>query len=208
MLHLQRSSLSKFLLCVEYGLISLTGVSLILFGLIDGAYKIHVLTTTFVIAVFPVSARLFTSRWKLGDIGFQWKNTKESLLWYGLSAVLGILGLWLYSYIFHIPKVIVDNQTLVYYSVGGSIIQELLYRGYLMRLGRQLFGEGVLNIVVNVIVFVGMHIFYPEFIQKLWILIPAGFVFTLLYKKYPNIYLISMVHILLNGVAVMLGIFH
>jgi membrane protease YdiL (CAAX protease family) len=77
-----------------------------------------------------------------------------------------------------------------------------------MRLGRQIFGDGILNIVVNVIIFVGMHIFYPEFLQKLWILIPAGIVFTLLYKKHSNIYLVSLVHILLNGVAVNLGIFH
>ncbi len=208
MLHLQRSFLLKCLLCIEYVLISFTGVSLILFGFVDGAYKIQVLTTTFIVATFPVSARLFTSRWKFGDIGFHLKDFKEAIPWYGLSTVLGILGLWLYSSVFHIPQTPIDNETLVYYSVGGSIIQELLYRGYLMRLGRQLFGNGNLNIVVNVIVFVGMHIFYPEFAQKLWVLVPAGLVFTLLYKKYPNIYLISLVHILLNGVAVMLGIFH
>jgi membrane protease YdiL (CAAX protease family) len=185
--------MQRSFLFLEYSLVSLTGVCLILFGFIDGNYKIHVLATTFMVAVIPVSARLATSNWKIGDIGFQWKDTKASLIWYGLAAVLGSLGLCLYSYVFAIPNISVDNETLIYYSVGGSVIQELLYRGYLMRLGRQIFGDGILNIVVNVIIFVGMHIFYPEFLQKLWILIPAGIVFTLLYKKHSNIYLVSLV---------------
>jgi membrane protease YdiL (CAAX protease family) len=76
-----------------------------------------------------------------------------------------------------------------------------------MKLGEKLFGNGWVAIVMNVIVFVGMHAFYPGFFQKLWILLPAGTMFTYLYKYYPNIVFISISHIFLNATAVVLGVF-
>ncbi|MDQ5931065.1 MAG: hypothetical protein QG674_231 [Patescibacteria group bacterium] len=66
---------------------------------------------------------------------------------------------------------------------------------------------GVMFLVLYSFIFVGMHAFYPGFLQKLLILIPAGVLFTLLYKRYPNIILISISHIVLNATAVMLGVF-
>jgi membrane protease YdiL (CAAX protease family) len=76
-----------------------------------------------------------------------------------------------------------------------------------MKLGEKLFGNGWFALSMNVIIFVGMHAFYPGFIQKLWILLPAGLLFTFLYRYYPNIVLISISHVILNAVAVMLGVF-
>lgn len=205
---MQRSFILS-LLFLEYITVSLTGVCLLFFGVIGSIYKIHVLGATFVCALVPVSTRLYVFHtWKIQDIGFRFDNFKEAVPWYGLSAILGVAGLWFYSVVFNIERVAVNQNTLMYYSIAGSIAQEVLYRGYLMRLGKQLFGDGAVNSSVNIIVFVGMHVFYPGFWEKLPILIPAGVLFTLLYKKHPNIFLVSCVHILLNGVAVILGIFH
>jgi membrane protease YdiL (CAAX protease family) len=203
---MQRSFLLKLILSFEYLLISATGFCLLFFGLVDQGYKIEVLSTTFVISFVPISFRLYTKEWSFKDLGFRLDNFFTSILKYSIATVAGVMFLVLYSFIFETHKK-VDENTLFFYSFWGAIAQELLYRGYLMKLGKEIFGEGRLAILMNIFIFVGMHAFYPGFLQKLLILIPAGVLFTLLYKRYPNIILISISHIVLNATAVMLGVF-
>lgn len=207
---MNRSFILSLIFFAEYIVISLTGVCLIYFGIVDFGYKIYVLGATLGVAVIPVSTRIIIHQWSFEDLGFQFKDFMKALPWYALSIPIGIFGLFLYTQFFpeEIYKGTTDTNTYFVYSVWGVIAQEILYRGYLMRLGQQVFGDGWFNICINVIVFVGMHIFYPGFVQKLWILIPAGILFTLLYQRYPNIILIIITHSILNGVSVALGIFN
>lgn len=197
--------LYKVLCAFEYATICSTGVILLLSGYIPGTFKIEVLGGTFFTAAIPFSVRVYTGRWSYQRL-FSMEGWKEALPRYGAFTVLGTIALFLYSIIFN-TKVPIDYSTLVQYSLGGSIVQEFLYRLYLWNLGKEFFGESYLNDIVNVIVFVAMHSFYPTFWERLWILIPAGVLFTFLYKRYPNILFISTLHIILNAVAVSLGIF-
>lgn len=197
-----------FVLFTEYFVISLSGFCLLMFNVIDDGYKIHVLSATFLASAFPVTLRVFyTKKWDWHGLGFRFDNLKESLGLYLKLTTLGILVLLTYAFVFD-TFTKVNISTLLFYSFWGAIAQELLYRAYLIKLGQDLFGEGKLNIVVNVIIFVGMHAFYPDFVRKLWVLVPAGILFTVAYREKPNIILVSSSHVILNFTAVMLGIFH
>ena len=203
---IKKSSPITTLLFFEYTTISLTGFCLLFFGIISGMYKIHVLSGTALVAVLPVSLRLYKNTWNWYALGFRFDNLREALPLYFKAAVAGGVVLLLYGLVFPMQHSI-DWDTFIQYSVLGAIAQELLYRAYLMLLGQQLFGDGVVNLSINVAVFVGMHAFYEGFLQKLIVLIPAGILFTLLYKKYPNIFLVTCVHIFLNALAIYLGVF-
>jgi membrane protease YdiL (CAAX protease family) len=200
--------LSRSLLLVEYLLISVTGFCLLFFGIIDKSLKIEVLTITFIVSLIPISFRIFTKKWTLKDLGFRFDNFKSSIPPYLLVTLSGVAGLLFFGFFYKTYKITVDQNTLIFYSFWGAIAQEILYRGYLMKLGEKTFGKGWFAIIMNIIVFVGMHAFYPGFLQKLLILLPAGFIFTLLYKYYPNIILVCISHIILNATAVMLGVFN
>lgn len=203
-----RSFILRLLVSLEYLLIALTGFFLLFFNVINEDYKITVLTLTFAVSFVPVSFRVYTKEWDGKSLGFRLDNLKETASIYLFATFLGLVVLVIYSLVFKTHSSI-NQTTLIYYSIWGAIAQELLYRAYLYKLGQDLLGENSwLNDTLNVVVFVGMHALYPGFLEKLWILIPAGFLFTFLWKKYPNIIWICLTHIILNATAVSLGVFH
>jgi membrane protease YdiL (CAAX protease family) len=67
-----------------------------------------------------------------------------------------------------------------------------------MKLGKDIFKKDRLCLLLNVILFAGMHMIFPTFKISLLFIIFAGFMFAKLYEKYPNIVLISTVHIATN----------
>lgn len=203
-----RSFILRLIVSLEYLLIAGTGFFLLFFNVIHEDYKITVLTFTFMISFIPVSFRVYTKEWDGKSLGFRIDNLKKTFSAYLFATLIGLVALVFYSFVFKTHSSI-NQTTLIYYSIWGAMAQELLYRAYLYKLGQDLLGEDSwLNDSLNVLVFVGMHALYLGFLQKLWILLPAGFLFTFLWKKYPNIIWICLTHIILNAAAVALGVFH
>jgi hypothetical protein len=102
-------------------------------------------------------------------------------------------------------------STLLEYSLGIVIVQEIIFRIFLWKLGQEIFGEkSVFNVVLNTLSFAMMHIVYKGFWDNyLWLLMLfAGLIFSILYYFYPKFYLVLPIHIILNMVSVHFGIFH
>lgn len=185
-------------------------VSPLYFKVIHPDYKIHVLSFVFIISVVIVGIQVYRGKWSLYSLGFRLDNIKTSYKWYLIATVLGCIALYLYSEIYQLPRG-GSTDTFIYYSFFGSIAQEFVYRVYLWKLVEEKLGKTLLNDVVNIITFSGMHIIYDGFWQNyLWVLITlAGTLFVMLYRrKHQNIYLVTGSHIILNTVTVYLGIFH
>lgn len=96
---------------------------------------------------------------------------------------------------------------LVFISLALSCIQEFLYRGYLFRLFQDITHHMGWVVILNIIAFTYMHTMFPH----LKIIIPltaaGGVLFAVLYNKYPNVYLISGMHFVLNFTVLYLGFF-
>ncbi len=195
----------------EYAFFSVFGVTLLYLGVVGSNYKIHVLSITCVLAIFAFASHFNKKNWTLKSLGIRFDNiSKEAVSWYLFSvAFIGVPVLWAYSVYFNTEQG-ASESTILWYSLLGCVAQEFLFRVYLMKLGEDLFGEGILNDSINVLVFTSMHIVYDGFFhQGLWLLmLLAGILFTGLFKKYTNVFLVTGAHIILNIVAVSLGIFH
>lgn len=190
---------------LEYILVAYAGVFLIYFNLISEEYKKEVISATMVATVISVKVK----KWTFKSLGFGLEKFWQSLFWYACSVPVGIGVLYVYA-TYYQTSWGASQSTLIQYSIGVVIIQELLFRGFLWKLGIQIFGNGTINILVNTIVFASMHVVYPNFWdQYLWLLLTcAGALFATLYHLYPKMYLIIPVHIILNATAVHVGIFH
>ena len=119
---------------------------------------------------------------------------RGALIWYASFFTLGIVTFGIVTY-FSNAKI--PLTTFVLYSGAGSPIQEFLYRSYLFALGGILF-RPTINIVLNFILFVWMHIFYPDTALVLLLATVGGFIFLLLYRKHKNFFLVAVVHMIFN----------
>ncbi len=88
-----------------------------------------------------------------------------------------------------------------------SFFQELVFRGILMPLLGKIFPDAFMVIIVNALLFAGMHIIYPNPAIGLPFAFIGGIFFAALYRRYPNVYLVSISHAVLNFLAVWYGLF-
>jgi membrane protease YdiL (CAAX protease family) len=84
----------------------------------------------------------------------------------------------------------------------GSILQELLFRGFLFPKLQYILGHYLLVIFVNAILFTWIHTVYKNTPITLFAIFIAGLAFAGIYAFYPNLFLIAIAHIILNQVAV------
>lgn len=196
----------RALLC-EFLLISIVPVVLLWTKVFSPAAIFIVLSTVFITVFCIVVWRINKNVWTWKEIGFRTDNiTKQSLLHYVIATMSGAIALCL-AWTYTSNMIGFPMQTVLLYSLIGSMFQEFLYRSYLMRLGKELFIHQQVNFVVNVVLFTGMHFFYDKNLITMMLIFCGGVLFTGLYQRYPNFYLISSAHIVLNLVAVMTGMF-
>ncbi|MEI8224288.1 MAG: CPBP family intramembrane glutamic endopeptidase [bacterium] len=190
---------------IEFILISLFPVSIITFGLAPSVFRYAVLLG---IAVYAGSA-IFYRKWTRHDLGFR-KDTlifwKPYLVW----TVLAMLTIIVVHHVLHMPFITWDYVTLgklIAISILLSCIQEFLYRGYLFRLFQDITHHVGWVVVINIIVFTYMHTIFPHWEIIIPLTAAGGILFAVLYKKYPNVYLVSAMHCVLNFTALYLGFF-
>lgn len=190
---------------IEFVLVALFPVSIITFGLVPSVFHYAVLLG---IAIYAGSA-IFYRKWTRHDLGFR-KDTlifwKPYLVW----TILATLAIVAVHQVLHMPAIVWDHITLaklVIISFLLSCIQEFLYRGYLFRLFQDITHHMGLVVIINIIVFTYMHTMFPHWEIIIPLTAAGGILFALLYKKYPNVYLVSGMHCVLNFTALYLGFF-
>lgn len=129
--------------------------------------------------------------------------------WYLIVLIVGfVFTLYLSNFIPErniIP--IWRNTRLLTLFIPISILQEVLYRSFLMHKLRSLFSNMWTVILTNTFLFTLLHVIYPHKQIMLPFAFSAGIVFAYIYYKKPNIVLISILHAILNFTAVYLGFF-
>lgn len=87
---------------------------------------------------------------------------------------------------------------LFWLSIPLSIIQEMIFRRYGMYKLKTLFKNPLTDIILNSIFFALFHLLVPE-----WpIIVPlsffVGFAIATTHYYYPNLFLVSIVHVIVN----------
>lgn len=172
--------------------------------------------------IIPVSLRLwlflfiallllgiiYRSKWTYADIGLN-RNWKKYWLQYAFFTTGGILFLyWLAVIVPHDPFLNWwENKRFLLLFIPISLMQEVLFRGILMKMLLEAFKKVEIAIFINAVVFSVLHIIYLNSTFVLPLTFLGGIAFAWMYVKYKNLILISISHTIFNFVAMILGFF-
>ncbi len=101
-----------------------------------------------------------------------------------------------------------ESPHLLFLFLPVSILQEVAYRGFLFPKLSVLSRKIWVIVGANVVLFTFLHVIYP----MPQIMIPVAFVggigFALMYRYFPNLWMIGLSHAVLNFIAVLYGFFY
>lgn len=146
------------------------------------------------------------ARFSWRDFGFRWDNARAALLPYAAFAVLGAAGIIAVALASgRVPRT--EWWLAPHFRYGllipVSAAQEFFYRGMLMPMLAVVTQRRWLIIVINAALFAFLHIIFPDPFTVLPFSFLGGTVFAALWLRWPNIWLASAVHIVLNAAFTM-----
>ena len=188
-------------------LISIVGPFPLIMEKIPKPFCYHVLSAIFVIVSIVAGYQIIKGNWKLKDIGITKDYiNRRSLLWYGSALVLSII---VFFSLYRTEQVNDITIKTIVLSFLVSAAQVVLYQGYLMKVGHEIFREKLwpVNVLMNVILYTYMHAFYSLSNLEYVLIVAAGIMFATLYRYFPNIFLVIILHFITNLQAIYLGMF-
>lgn len=157
----------------------------------------------------PVSILILQSvlreRWSLKKLGIRADNFRESVMPYVIFTLVGLFLILILAKIQDRHMVVgwLNKPHFQFFFFLTSFFQEFTYRGYLTPKLEALTESVPTQIVINSLLFSALHYFFPQ----QWVVLPATFILgvalTTMYKRYPNLLLISIAHSIFNFTAVM-----
>ena len=190
---------------IEIALIFVLPIILWASGIVPTKYKAWVLVALGLLVGFFV----WVQDWSWVQLGVRLDNLSQSVIPFALLTVVSVLFLFAYGKL-HRRRFIpawVDHQQVLFWVTLGSILQEIIYRGYLMPKLEQITSFVLLIITANTILFLLPHLIYPELKPNMLLIFISGIMFATIYYYYPNLILISAMHMILNFVATSFGFF-
>ncbi len=179
-------------------------VLLIYFNVIPSNYRIVV----FVAVALMLLGIINYNKWTFRDIGIikKWHNF---FLEYILFTTAGVLFLiWLAYLVPHEPFLHWwENKRFLLLFIPISILQEVIFRGVLLKMLLDASRNIMLVVFINAILFALMHMIYLNHVFILPLTFIGGIAFAWMYIKYKNLILISLSHTVLNFTAMILGFF-
>jgi len=147
-------------------------------------------------------------KWTSLDFGVR-KDFMCDIIPYSLFTISAVLFLlWLSQITPHSPFLNWwGNRGFLLLFAPISILQEIIFRGILMKFLEKVFSNPFTIIIINASVFAFMHVIYLNSIFVLPMTFIAGIGFAWMYYKYPNLILISGTHTVVNFLAMVLGFF-
>jgi membrane protease YdiL (CAAX protease family) len=151
---------------------------------------------------------IYKAKWTYGDIGLK-RNWKKEWSQYAIFTFCGILFLyWLATIVPHEPFLDWwENKRFLLLFIPISVMQEVLFRGILMKMLLEAVRRVEVAIFINAAVFCILHIIYVHAVFVLPLTFIGGIAFAWMYTKYKNLVLISISHTIFNFVAMILGFF-
>ena len=180
---------------------------LLYYGIIPPAFRVGLLFTV-ALLLYGIIKR---SHWTYDDLAIR-KNFIKDIIPYAIFTVVGVGFL---VWISRIIPVIGHKEEYMWWEdvrflllfVPISVLQEVIFRGVLMKLLRHAFSNRIFIIIINASVFALIHIIYLNYTVVLPLTFFGGVCFAWIYYRYPNLILISISHIILNFTAMILGFF-
>lgn len=180
---------------------------LLYYGIIPGQLRIILL---FVVALFLYGI-IKRAQWTYDDLALRTDYMKD-IVPYVLFTIGGIgLLLWVWKIN---PYTTVrpnyewwEDARFLLLFIPISVLQEVIFRGILMKLLRHAFKSPLFIILINASLFTLIHIIYAHSVVVLPLTFIGGIGFAWIYYTYPNLILISISHTILNFIAMILGFF-
>ena len=97
-----------------------------------------------------------------------------------------------------------DNHFL-YGFILVSVLQEFLFRGFLIPQLKEIVGSYIVVILLNASLFAIMHLIYINDTQSMAMIFIGGLGFATMYVYFPSLILIIISHAILNFIAVLFG---
>ncbi|MDO8463346.1 MAG: CPBP family intramembrane metalloprotease [bacterium] len=154
------------------------------------------------VAVGIVALAVAVKRYSMREMGVQWANVRVAVLAYGLFAVVGAAGI--VGVALATGRVLRPEWWLAPHFRYGvlipvSVAQEFFYRSMLMPMLREVLRSPRMVIVVNAALFTLLHVVFPDPAIVLPLSFLGGIVFATLWTRWPNIWLASATHVVLNA---------
>jgi membrane protease YdiL (CAAX protease family) len=199
------ASMSRYTLInfLELFLIFVFPILLLLTGVVPLSSR-HVLVF-FVLALVAFSIWQDKERWSWKRLGLRTDNLTRSMIPYTLVTSLGIGGLFILAIVLNkTPTANWISQP--HFQLGFFLIsafQEFIFRGFLVPKLDSMVQSKILQLIINASLFSFLHVIFPNPLLILPLMFISGLVFVWIYKKYPNLYLITISHAILNFIAVL-----
>ncbi|MDP3771139.1 MAG: type II CAAX endopeptidase family protein [bacterium] len=151
------------------------------------------------IATFVIARR---QHWSLRELGFRWDNARAAALPYAILAIVGaatIIAIALGT-----GRVLRAQWWLTPHFAYGLLIpvsaaQELFYRALLIPLLARVHSNRAFVVLINAALFAFLHVIFPDPAIVLPLSFVGGIAFAALWLRWPNLWLASAAHILLNA---------
>jgi membrane protease YdiL (CAAX protease family) len=152
---------------------------------------------------------LIKEKWTWTMLGATTYRIKKYLIPYVLFTVCTILLCYIFSER-------IGNEELIGWWKHGhflygffivSLFQEIGYRGYLIPALGKIIKNPIFIILVNALLFMFLHVIFPNPMIGLPIAFIGGIGFAVMYMKYPSLPLIIISHALINFFVVLYGFF-
>lgn len=194
----------KEIVLVQIFYLFLLPVFLLYFNIVPGNYRFLVLFSVAIVLLGVIRR----AQWTYLDIGFKkdWLSDWKSYLLFTVGSILFLL--WLETVVPHSPMLNwYENKRFLILFAPISILQEIIFRGVLIKMLLKAFNDIKIVIFINAVVFALIHVIYLNAVFVLPLTFMAGIAFAWMYIYKPNIVLISISHTILNFAAMVLGFF-
>ncbi|MBP6884523.1 MAG: CPBP family intramembrane metalloprotease [Candidatus Pacebacteria bacterium] len=147
--------------------------------------------------------------WREGDLGISTRTIRPYLIPYIFATFFSLVGI---VYVAHELNFFpVDdwwtNPHFLFLFIFISIFQEFTFRGFLIPVLGRIFTDRFTIVLVNAFIFAGMHAIYSFPVTAFVFSFIGGLIFAGMYVRYPNLILVSIMHCIMNFVAVLFGFF-
>lgn len=182
-------------------------ILLLYYRIIPGEYRVVILLAV-AILLYGIIKR---AHWTYEDMAIR-KDFMKDIMPYALFTIAGVgFIVWLWR----ITPFAVERPSYEWWEdvrflllfIPISVLQEVIFRGILMKLLRHAFTNPLFIIVLNACLFTLIHIIYVHAVFILPMTFIAGIGFAWIYYVYPNLILASVSHTILNFTAMILGFF-
>lgn len=174
--------------------------------IVPAKFKFHTLSSICFLTIFL----MFLEKWDLNKAGLRIDNLEEALPVYFIASFIGVFAIILSSRFLKLKRM--DgwwkNSVFIAGFTVFSIIQEVAWRGFLMPKLEEIIFSATLIIFLNAFLFMLPHVIYSNKKINLTMSFAGGLLFASSYYMFPNLILVSILHMILNFFAILFGFFN